>query len=416
MQVLVIGKGGREHALVRALKSSKSVTKVHASPGSDGIARDAICHKVNWSDANAVADFLSKNPIDLVVIGPEVELVGGMANQLRELGLLVVGPDRDGAQLEGSKVFAKRFMKRAGVPTARSFEVENVSGTLEAAKNFKPPFVLKADGLAAGKGVFICDSLEELRKAATDIFENRTLGAAGASALLEEFSAGYELSYLILTNANEFQALPIAQDHKRLLDGQKGPNTGGMGTIAPMEISATLKSQIENLVVRPTLLQMQKEKMNFRGIVFIGLMVSESGPSVLEYNVRFGDPETQVLLPLLEGDWGLVFKALAEGEIVPLKFKSQHLACVVLASPGYPDSPEKGVQIEGDLDLETEQSYFLHAGTRRGSEMRWETDGGRVLNAIGVGSTKSEAIKRAYDQASQVSWKGLLKRSDIGRS
>lgn len=413
MRFLVLGQGGREHAIVRALKFSPSVTEVHAVPGSDGISQEAICHSVDLGDAKALEAFVKKYQFDCVVVGPENYLVQGVADQLRSFGINVVGPSQIAAQLEGSKIFAKEFMRNAGVPTAAADIVEDVAGTLKAAQKFQPPYVLKADGLAAGKGVSICSTLAELKAAAEFLFEQKGLGQAGRKALLEQFQEGYELSFLILTNGSEFQALPIAQDHKRVFDDDKGPNTGGMGVIGPIQIAPELRAAIESKIVAPTLRNLQGGGLLYRGVLYIGLMITPQGPTVIEYNVRFGDPETQVILPLLDGDWGQVFFKLSQGELLPLKWSSLHMACVVLAAAGYPEAPEKGAPIEGDVNYQSASSYFLHAGTAH-RDGKWLTNGGRVLNAIGMGSTLNEAIGKAYAQAAKVSWKGMRMRKDIG--
>jgi phosphoribosylamine--glycine ligase len=414
MRFLVLGQGGREHAIVRALKFSPSVTEVHASPGSEGISQEALCHSVDWSDTKAVEAFVNRYHFDCVVIGPENYLVAGVADVLRSLGVAVVGPSQIAAQLEGSKIFAKEFMVRAGVPTAAFAIVDDVAGTLQAAQKFAPPYVLKADGLAAGKGVYLCDSLPELKKAAEFLFEKQGLGQAGRKALLEEFQAGYEISYLILTNGAEAQALPLAQDHKRLENGDIGPNTGGMGVVGPLNVAPELRARVQSEIVEPVLRNLQGGGLLYRGVLYIGLMITAGGPKVIEFNVRFGDPECQVILPLLEGDWGEVFCKLARGELMPLTWKNLHLACIVLAAPGYPERPEKNVVIEGDLGAQGSSSYFLHAGTARNERGEWVTAGGRVLNAIGYGSSLEEAIRLAYAQARQVKWKGLRMRGDIG--
>lgn len=414
MRFLVLGQGGREHAIVRALKFSPSVTEVHASPGSEGISQEALCHKVDLSDPKAVEAFVKRYQFDCVVVGPENYLVAGIADVLRTLGVPVVGPSQIAAQLEGSKIFSKEFMVRAGVPTAAFEIVDNVADTLRAAQKFTPPYVLKADGLAAGKGVFICATLPELKTAAESLFEAKSLGIAGQRALLEQHQEGYELSYLVLTNGSEHEAMPIAQDHKRLKDGDIGPNTGGMGVVAPMVIDDSLREKIESLIVGPSVRNLSGGGLLYRGVLYIGVMVTPSGPTVLEYNCRFGDPEAQVIMPLLDGDWGFVFSKLAKGEMAPMKWKNLQLACVVQAAPGYPDAPEKGVVIEGDLGFQSPSSYFLHAGTSKNDRGQWCTNGGRVLNAIGMGSSRAEALKVAYSQAGHVNWKGLQMRKDIG--
>ncbi len=416
MKVLVLGQGGREHALVHAFTRSPSIREIHVAPGNDGMSRQAICHPFTWKDTDKILQLCLQSEIDFVVIGPEDPLVDGLADRLRERGILVVGPSAQGARLEGSKIYCKNFMNEAGIPTARSKAVHTVAATMEAARSFTAPYVLKADGLAAGKGVLICHTLEQLKSGATDFFERQTLGAAGTSALLEQFTPGWELSYLVLTNGQEAQALPIAQDHKRLSDNDEGPNTGGMGTVAPIAISSELQKQIDERVVGPCLRHLQKHGILYRGVLFFGLMITPEGPSLLEINCRFGDPETQVLLPLIENDFGIVMKSLATGHLTPLKFRPLFAACVVMASPGYPSDPKKGVLIHGNVFEETPSSYFISAGVKKESEAgAWVTNGGRVLCAMGLGGTLKEALENAYLQRAKANWDGILFRKDIGQ-
>jgi phosphoribosylamine---glycine ligase len=418
MKALVIGQGGREHALVRALSLSPSVTAVFAISGSDGISNENPAKvksvAIDWKNTEAVQQLVQREGISFVVVGPEIPLVDGMSDRLRELGIPVVGPSREAARLEGSKVYSKEFMIAAGVPTARSHTVASVAETREAAQHYQPPFVLKADGLAAGKGVFICKTEDELLEAARSLFEERVMGDAGSSALLEEFQPGYEISFLILTNGSQFEPLVLAQDHKRIGDGDTGPNTGGMGVVAPVEIDTNLRNTINTKIIEPTLKELQKRSLLYRGILYVGLMITPNGPSVIEYNARFGDPETQVILPLLDGDWGQVFAKVAAGQVEPLKWKKGAAACVVLAAEGYPDSPKKGVAIE-KLATATSSatSYFLHAGTKKKDGV-WVTDGGRVLNSVGLGENLRAALNAAYVQAEQATWSGRQMRRDIG--
>jgi phosphoribosylamine--glycine ligase len=293
--------------------------------------------------------------------------------------------------------------------------VNSVESCLKHAANFKSPFVLKADGLAAGKGVYICKDLGELEQAAKELFDNKKLGPAGERALLEKFQPGWELSYLILTNGEDYKPLPLAQDHKRLLDDDKGPNTGGMGVVAPLRIDLSLEESIQNEILIPIVEELKNQKFFYRGILYVGIMITDSGPTVLEINVRFGDPEAQALLPLLDGDWLNIFYELAKGNLIPMNWRPISSACVVLAAKGYPDQPQKNVVIEGDLHFETMSSYFLHPATKKREDGEWVTDGGRVLNAIGLGANLSEAIDKAYQQASKVSWPGIITRRDIGQ-
>lgn len=414
MKVLVIGQGGREHALVHALSQSPSVSEIHAIPGSLGMSREALCHEIDWQDCEAIVQFCVQTEIEFVMIGPEDPLVSGLADRLRDRGILTVGPSAESAQLEGSKIFAKQFMQASQVPTSNFAIVESVEEVQKAAVHFTPPYVLKADGLAAGKGVFICKNLQELENAAAELFINKILGPAGRRALLEQFMPGWELSYLVLTNGSEWQTLPLAQDHKRLMDGDQGPNTGGMGTIAPMRIKDSLKQEIETLIVAPTIAELAKRNYLYRGILFIGIMVTAQGPQVLEFNCRFGDPETQVILPLIDGDIGLLLRELSQGKVRPLKLKNLFASCVVMSAPGYPMNPERNLPIEGNLETSTEFSYFLHAGTGKDSHGQWVTKGGRVLNAVGLGSHLKESLKNAYSQTQKAKWMGLQMRSDIG--
>lgn len=412
MKVLVLGQGGREHAIVRSLAHSSSVTEVHAAPGNNGMKQHALCHEWSWTDHHRILDLCVRAEIDLIVIGPEDPLVAGDADRFRERGLLVVGPSQEGARLEGSKIFAKQFMAAAKIPTADYVEVDDVESCLRHANRFTPPYVLKADGLCAGKGVAICKTREELEQAAIKLFKEKIFGEAGSKAILEQFTPGWELSYLVMTNGVTWEALPIAQDHKRLQTGDQGPNTGGMGTVAPLQLDELLKKQIESQIVAPTIAEIQNRGIVYRGFIFFGIMVTPNGPSLLEFNCRLGDPETQVILPLIANDFGQLMRDLAQGKLQSLQVRPLHAACVVLAAPGYPENPEKGVPIEGDLAWGTESSYFLVAGAKRSSSGNWETSGGRVLGAIGLGSTRQESLLKAYHQADQVKWRGLQRRED----
>ncbi len=415
MKVLVLGQGGREHALVKAFRHSASITEIHAIPGNDGMSQEALCHPISLKDSEAIIQFCLRTEIDFVFIGPEDPLVDGLADDLRARGVLVVGPGRDAAQLEGSKIFAKRFMMEAQVPTATFEEVSTVAGTLKAAEKFTPPYILKADGLAAGKGVFICHTLTELEKSARQIFEENSLGEAGKKAVLEENLPGWELSYLVLTDGVDFQALPLAQDHKRLKDLHQGPNTGGMGTVAPLKIAPELDREIREKIIGPTIGTLRSRGSIYRGVLFVGVMVTSKGPQTLEYNVRLGDPETQVILPLIENDLADLFLNLAKGILKPIVFKNLYASCVILAAEGYPEHPIKGAAIEGEITYETASSYFVHAGTVKNEQGQWRTHGGRVLGAVGLGSNSQESIANAYAQAQKVSWQGLQMRKDIGR-
>ncbi len=414
VRVLVLGKGGREHAIVKALSFSQRVTEVHCAPGSEGMKKDSFIHNIDLNNLDELKTFVQSKSIDLVVIGPEEWLVKGLTDHLKSWGVKVFGPSQNGAHLEESKVFAKEFMAKAGVPTARFEVVKSVQETLSAAEKFSPPYVFKVDGLAAGKGVSICKNLDELKVAAKNSFETKIFGASGDSALLEEFQPGWELSFLILTNGKEYQALPLAQDHKALLEGGLGPNTGGMGVVTPIKINEELLSNIHNQILKPSVAQLEKESIDYCGVLFVGLMVTEEGPKVIEYNVRFGDPETQTILPLLDGDWGDVFYDISQGVVKPLAWKPQFVSCVVIAAENYPGTPVKGQLISEELNIGSAFSYLLHAGTKKDEKNRWVTNGGRVLNAIGVGASHEESLENAYQLVDRVKWQGAQVRRDIG--
>ena len=411
LKVLVIGSGGREHALIKSFKKSSLLEKIWVLPGNDGMAADAIVVGGSVNDHQKILDLCLTEKIDLVFIGPEDPLVGGLSDLLRAGGILCVGPSQQAAQLEGSKIFAKEFMLRARIPTARSFVVDSVASALSAAENFSAPYILKADGLAAGKGVFICKTIDELRTASEDIFEKNKLGPAGYKALIEENLPGWELSYLILTNGENFECLPLAQDHKRLADHNKGPNTGGMGTVAPLKIDTILEQRILKQIIEPSVQQLKNENMIFRGILFIGVMVVHDQPYVLEYNTRFGDPETQVILPLIENDTVEIFQSLAKGELLPLKIKNHYSVCLVNAAEGYPDNVVKGTPIQYS---ESDADYLLFAGVKQ-DQNQLVTAGGRVLNIVATADTVDAALKKAYLVNERVQFKNRQFRSDIGQ-
>jgi phosphoribosylamine--glycine ligase len=419
MNILVIGSGGREHALIKSFRKSHRVEQIFASPGREGFSPEAEAVDLNLKKTDQIIEFCKMKNIDFVFIGPEEPLVMGLADELRKANILTIGPGKSAAQLEGSKVQSKNFMNEANIPTAFSVIVSRVTEVKKSLHLFTPPYVLKADGLCAGKGVFICQNEHELIDRAAALFEQKILGEAGRSALLEQFSPGWELSYLVVTNGEKHFTLPLAQDHKRLLAGNEGPNTGGMGTVAPLQIDSSLRKTIENKIVLPTLKQIQKNNWVYRGVIFIGIMVTPEGPSVLEYNVRFGDPETQVILPLIENDTADFFYQLAQGHLSELVINQKNAACVVLAAEGYPDSPQKGQPLTETLNaalkLQTDsKGYVLHAGTKKESS-HFVSDGGRVLNCVGVGASIDEAILRAYEIVDSYAGKGFIYRKDIGQ-
>lgn len=409
--VLVIGSGGREHAIIKKLRQSSQVGKIFCYPGNDGMLDDAETMTGSILDFEKVKSICNDNKINLVFIGPEEPLVHGLSDFLRSQNIPCVGPSRAAAQLEGSKIFAKEFMNRARVPTAKSYVVQSVSEALEKSVEFQPPYILKADGLAAGKGVYICKSVDELKQAAQELFEEFRFGDAGKKALLEQNLPGWELSFLVLTNGETFEVLPLAQDHKRLLDHNLGPNTGGMGTIAPLKIDPILYQRILDQIITPSIHNLKKENLLFRGILFVGLMVVEQQPYVLEYNTRFGDPETQVILPLIENDLFDVFENLANGHLTPLIQNQKTAVCIVNASEGYPDKPQYGAPLQFSEDI---RKNLIFAGVKN-VDNQLVTSGGRVLNVVAVETTKEEALKNAYQINSKVDFKNRQFRKDIGK-
>jgi phosphoribosylamine---glycine ligase len=413
MNILVIGSGGREHAVIKALSQSSQKHLIFAAPGNAGMAQQATCVQIEIKNHSAVVQFCKINAVHLVFIGPEDPLVDGLADSLRENNILVFGPSKEAAQLEASKIFAKDFMQQARVPTAPASLVDSVESTLAAAAQYTAPYILKADGLAAGKGVFICADLNELKTASENLFEKKMLGDAGRRALLEQNLPGKEISFLILTNGSDFQALPLAQDHKRLKDNNQGPNTGGMGTVAPMFIDNTLLEKILNQIVKPSVENLKKHNYLFRGVLFIGIMVVQDQPYVLEYNVRFGDPETQVILPLIENDVAQLFESLAEGHLEKIIFNKKNSFCIVNAAAGYPDSPVKNTPIKLPSDIN--DSYILHAGTQKNTQDHLLSNGGRVLNIVAIAESFEEARQKAYELNSKIIFEGRQFRTDIGK-
>ena len=414
MKVLVIGSGCREHAIVKALLEDQKTYAVYTLPERISLNNTIDVSSSLLNKGKALADYLKKEEIELVVVGPEQPLVNGLADMLRAEGIKVFGPCSQSAQLEGSKIFAKEFMKEQGIPTASYRVVSSVSSALHASENFFPPFVLKADGLAGGKGVFICHDRSELEEKSRFLFDKKALGPAGEKALLEDFQKGKEISVFVITDGDSYHFLPTAQDYKRLYEGQKGPNTGGMGAIAPVSISPELLKVIEDKIVQPTLEGLKKRNCMYRGVLYLGLMIHNNFPKLLEYNVRFGDPEAQVLLPLLEGSWLDLFYKTAKSQKLSLKWKKQYSACVVLCAENYPEGPIRETPIEGLIYSAKGHSWFIHGSLSR-QEDQWLTQGGRVLNSVAVGNSQKEAVHRAYEHIKGISWPGMHYRKDIGQ-
>lgn len=413
--VLVIGSGGREHALIWKLRQSKHVDKIYCSPGNAGIAQIAKIVDIKSEDLNGLAGFADDNKIDLTVVGPETPLVNGIVDEFEKRSLNVFGPNKAAAQLEGSKVFAKQFMKKNKIPTA-DFKIFDVpEEAKEYASNKNSPMVVKADGLAAGKGVMVCKNEKEAIEAIDKIMIKRMFGDSGKKIIIEDFLKGEEASILIVTDGKKFATLLPSQDHKQILNGDKGENTGGMGAYSPTPvIDNEMNEKIKKEIIEPTINGMLKINP-FKGCLYFGLMIIEEGLEVLEYNCRFGDPEIQPVLSLLETDFYELLEASTNNSIESIEIKNKNGAscCVVMASGGYPGSYEKGKVIYG-LENVPKNVFVFHAGTAL-KDGRVVTNGGRVLGVTGIGNNIPTAIKNAYDGVKCISWEKEYHRSDIGQ-
>lgn len=414
MNVLLLGSGGREHALAWKISQSPLLKTLYAAPGSDAIAGLAERAQLDILDGEVVAAFCRKKHVSLVVIGPEAPLEAGMADGLRAEGLLVFGPGRSAARLESSKAHAKDFMKRHHIPTAR-YEVFNDSqAARSAAEAWRLPVVVKADGLAAGKGVFVCSSTNEALGAISEIMDRKILGRAGETVVIEDALQGEELSVMAFVDGSRYEFLPFSRDHKRLQDGDRGPNTGGMGAYAPVPVDTALLKNIREQVFDRTLAGLKAEGLDYRGLLYAGLMLTRKGPMVLEYNCRFGDPETQAVLPLIDSDLLDTLRACAEGRLdqASLRIKPGSALCVTLASRGYPGKIQTGQGIKGLPSGQSADSPIFHAGTAK-SPQGWITTGGRVLSVTGFGKNLDAARERAYASVSKIRFEGMQYRKDI---
>ncbi|MDZ7414225.1 MAG: phosphoribosylamine--glycine ligase [candidate division KSB1 bacterium] len=416
MKVLVVGGGGREHALVWKLAQSDQVRKLYCAPGNAGIAQVAECVDIAPTDIRRLVQFARRRRIDLTVVGPEAPLVAGIVDEFQHHGLRIFGPTAAAAELEGSKAFAKEFARRHGIPTAAFATFTDPEAAWHYIDRHPLPVVLKADGLAAGKGVVVCESREQARVALEAIMVQRAFGQAGETVVVEEFLEGEEASLLVVTDGDSYRCLAPAQDHKRLFDGDQGPNTGGMGAYAPAPVvDAQQRRLIEEQLVRPTIQGMLQEGRPYCGVLYFGLMITPQGPRLLEYNCRFGDPETQAVLPLLADDLLVLMNAAIDGELAKVSIKENTAAavCVVIASAGYPGSYEKGKPIAG-LDRQFPENVLIfHAGTRM-ADGQVLTDGGRVLGVTAVEESIPKAIRTAYGVVKQITFDGAYYRKDIG--
>ena len=415
MRVLVIGSGGREHALAWKIAQSPLVKKVFCAPGNAGTANVAENIDIPSDNVDALLQFATVTGIGLTVVGPEQPLVKGLVDSFEESGLRVFGPSQRAAEIEGSKVFCKNLMKKYGIPTAR-YESFDSPDQVKLFTKEDEPVVVKASGLAAGKGVILCSNAEEARSAVQSIMQEKAFGNAGDQVVVEEFLTGQEVSLLAFTDGKTVLPLDSAQDHKAAFDGDKGPNTGGMGAYSPaLVFTEELKQQVIDEIMIPTVRAMAKEGRYYRGILYAGLMLTESGPKVLEFNARFGDPETQPIMMRIKNDIVPIFEACIDGTLAKqsLQWRQEPTICVVMAAKGYPSSYEKGKEISGLNSDENRQVVVFHAGTKL-ENGKVLTNGGRVLGVTALGSDINQAIKNAYSAVDKIKWDGVHYRKDIG--
>ena len=420
MNILVIGSGGREHAIIRKLNESPKTEKIWCAPGNGGIAADAECVNIGAMDIEGVVKFAKENPVDMVFVAPDDPLAAGMVDALEKEGIRAFGPRANAAVIESSKVFSKNLMKKYGIPTA-AYEVfsEPAAAVEYIEKEGKFPVVVKADGLALGKGVIIAEDFEAAKAAVHDIMEDKVFGASGNNVVVEEFLTGPEVSVLAFTDGKSLQPMVSSKDHKRALDGDKGLNTGGMGTISPNPYyTDEIAAECMETIFMPTIRAMQAEGRPFKGCLYFGLMLTPNGPKVIEYNARFGDPETQVVLPRLVTDFVDVIDAVIDETLDTLKIEwsEDACACVVMASGGYPQSYPKGLEITGlDAGGQAEGVTVYHAGSKL-TDGKLVTNGGRVLGITAKAATLDEALEKAYKAVETIHFDGAHYRRDIGRT
>ncbi len=418
MKVLLVGGGGREHALAWKLAQSPRLTRLYAAPGNPGIAAHADCVPVRDTDLDELVALARRERVELAVIGPEVPLSLGLRDRLSDAGVPVFGPSQSAARLESSKAFAKDLMARYGIPTARFRVFQDADAAKRFCRELGAPLVIKADGLAAGKGAMVCATLPEADAAIRLCLDEDAFGAAGRTVVVEEFMTGEEASFFVITDGASALPLPAAQDHKAIFDDDRGPNTGGMGAYTPAPVmDEAMTGRVMEEIVTPTLAAMAKEGAPYAGVLFVGLMIGPDGPRVVEFNCRFGDPECQAILPRLDEDILPVFEAVASGRGLPasLRWRREASVCVVLASPGYPGTPRAGLPIEGvEAAAALPGVNVFHAGTalRDGALL---TAGGRVLGVQTLGGDIRAAMERAYDAVGRIQFEGMQFRHDIGR-
>ncbi|HIV34007.1 MAG TPA: phosphoribosylamine--glycine ligase [Candidatus Blautia intestinigallinarum] len=419
MKVLIVGSGGREHAIAYSVSKSPKVEKIYCAPGNAGISELAECVPIGAMEFDKLAQFAAEQKIDLTIVGMDDPLVGGIVDVFEEKGLRVFGPAKNAAILEGSKAFSKDLMKKYHIPTAAYENFDNAKDALSYLETAKFPIVLKADGLALGKGVLICNDLEEAKAGVQEIMLDKKFGSAGNTMVIEEFMTGREVSVLSYVDGKTIKTMTSAQDHKRAMDGDKGLNTGGMGTFSPSPFyTKEIDEYCQKHIYQPTVDAMRAEGRPFKGIIFFGLMLTEDGPKVLEYNARFGDPEAQVVLPRMKNDIIEVMEACIDGKLdeIDLQFEDNAAVCVVLASEGYPVKYEKGIPITGFENFKGKDGYYcFHAGTKL-ENGQIVTNGGRVLGITAKGANLKEARKNAYEATEWISFANKYMRHDIGKA
>ena len=416
MNIMVVGGGGREHAIIKKLKENPRVETIYALPGNGGIAQDAVCVAIGAKDLDGICAFAAGHKIDYAVVAPDDPLVLGLVDRLEAIGVPCFGPRKNAAIIEGSKAFSKALMKKYGIPTAAYEIFTDMDAAIAYVRSGSGAVVVKADGLALGKGVFVCANRDEAEQAVRSIMGERIFGESGAKVVVEEFLEGPEVSVLSFTDGNVVVPMVSSMDHKRALDGDEGPNTGGMGTIAPNPFyTKEVAERCMKEIFLPTIRAMKAEGRTFRGCLYFGLMITKDGPKVIEYNCRFGDPETQVVLPLLKTDLLTVMQATTSGTLDQLKveFASGAACCVILASGGYPTHYEKGKEIVVTDEEKLKGATVYHAGTAL-KDGHLVTSGGRVLGVTCTAPTLSEAVKKAYDAASGITFESVHFRKDIG--
>ena len=414
MKILVVGGGAREHAICWKLSNEKNVEKIYCAPGNPGIAEVAECVNIGDSDIDELAKFAKENEIDITVVGPEVPLVMGITDVFESQGLKVFGPNKKCARLEGSKAFSKDFMTRHNLPTAKYKEYTNIDKAIDDIDDFGYPVVIKADGLAAGKGVIISENREDAIKTLKEMMNDKKFGTAGEKIVIEEFLSGIETSILAFVDNETIIPMVSAKDHKKVNDGETGLNTGGMGTFSPSEIyTYELSKEIKENILDKTLKGFQEDNLDFKGILFVGLMITKDGTKILEYNVRFGDPETQSVLFRLETDLSEIISAVINNKLkdIDIKYSDDSAICVMLTSGGYPESYEKGKLITG-LDNLDKDIVVFHSGTKL-LDNKLVTNGGRVIGITAKGKTVKEACKKVYENIKKINFEGMHYRTDI---